>query len=950
MGQFKKRLNFLVKVFPVFIFIICGSTVSAQTKIEGKVTDDQTNEALIGANVIIKGTTNGTTTDIDGKFTLTVETFPVTLSISYLGYLLKEFEVKDATTKIKYSLSEDNVNLQAVEVTDSRLTEKQKESAVTIESMDLIAIKETPAANFYDGLGNLKGVDLTAASMGFKVVNTRGFNSTRPVRSLQIVDGVDNQAPGLNFSVGNFAGVSELDIQRVELIVGANSALYGPNAFNGVISMETKDPFIHKGLSMMGKVGERDLKETAVRYAQTHKLFGDRENFAYKLNIAYMEANDWEADNFDPTDQSIAGISNPGGYDAVNNYGDENIRPGINNFTGSFGRLNRPGLGIFHRTGYNELDLVDYDTKNLKLSPSFHYKTKNDIRLKYVYHYGTGTTVYQGDNRYSLKDLQIQQHVAEISKKDKFFVRAFHTKEDAGKSYDAVFTALLLQQDAKADADWNKDYENYWVRNIVGKVNGLPGYPDPNNPMYTGLWFGDTRDSIYNVADAVLLQFQDSLALWHQQAREFADGQGGSSINKPYYEPGTAKFDSAFKAITSNNTFLEGGSGFFDQSSLTHYQGQYKFDKNEFGFDDFSVLLGGNYRIYRPKSDGTIFIDTGDNEITNSEYGVYSSLEKRLFSKKLILTATGRLDKNENFDYLISPAASAVYLYNDNLTFRSSFSSAIRNPTLQDQYLYYNIGRAILIGNLNGFDSLVTVPSFFNAYEGLAFNKDSLDYFDVDPIRPEKVKSLEFGFKGTLFKSVFVDLSYYYSWYEDFLGYKIGADINVDTVNNVATVNEIYRVSANSPDRVTTQGFNAGIVYYFKKYYALSGNYSFNELDRQGSTDPIIPAFNTPKNKYNLGISGRDIVAKFGKVKIRHIGFNVNYKWVQGFLFEGSPQFTGEIPDYDMVDAQVNYKITKLNTTIKLGASNLLNKLNYQTYGGPRIGRLTYFSVLVELD
>jgi iron complex outermembrane receptor protein len=934
-------------------FAACCFTVStawAQLAIEGKINDDLTGEPLIGANVVIMGTTTGTTTDIDGKFELNVAQLPVTLTVSYLGYLNKDITVSQVEKNLTIRMEQDKVLLEAVEVVDSRITEKQKESPVTIESMDLIGVKETPAANFYDGLGALKGVDLTSASMGFKVVNTRGFNSTRPVRSLQLVDGVDNQAPGLNFSIGNFAGASELDIQRVELIVGANSALYGPNAFNGVISMETKDPFVHKGISAMGKVGERNLRETALRYANAHKLFGEKENFAYKLNIAYMEADDWEANSLNPTEQSIAGISNSGGYDAVNVYGDENIRPGINDFTGTAGRLRRPGLGIIHRTGYNEADLVDYDAKNLKISPSLHFKLTNKVTLKYTYNYGSGTTVYQGDNRYSLKDLQIQQHVGEIFQKDKFFIRAYHTKEDAGQSYDAVFTALLLQQAAKPNEDWSEDYENYWVRNVVNRVNTLPGYPNPNDPKYTNLWFGSTRDSIYRVADAVLKQYKDSLDFWHLQARQYADGPGGSARNSAFLRPGTDAFDSTMKSITSKNTFLEGGSGFFDQSSLTHYQGQYKFGEKEHHIQYLSVLLGANYRKYQPSSNGTIFIDTGDTKISNSEYGFYSSIEQRMAKEKLILTLTARLDKNENFDYLVSPAASAVYLHNKNMTFRSSFSSAIRNPTLQDQYLYYNVGRAILIGNLNGFDSLVTVPSFFNAYEGTFFEQDSLVYFDVDPVRPEKVQSLEIGFKGVLLKNLFLDASYYFSWYTDFLGYKVGADINLDTALNLATINEIYRVSANSPDQVTTQGINIGLTYYFKKYYSLLGNYSFNQLDRQGSTDPIIPAFNTPKNKFNLGISGRDILGKIAGMRIKNVGFNVNYKWVQGFLFEGSPQFTGSIPDYDMIDAQVNYRVPKIHSTFKLGASNLLNKQNYQTYGGPQIGRLTYFSILYELQ
>ena len=921
------------------VFLVSLSA-SAQTVIKGKVTDDITGEPLIGANVIIKGTTQGTTADLDGNFELKVnQALPVTLVVTYLGYKPFEFVASEAGQSLKIKLQSDEVVLGPVDVVDSRLTDKQKEAPTTIESMDLLAIKETPAANFYDGLGSLKGVDLTAASMGFKIVNTRGFNSTSPVRSLQLIDGVDNQAPGLNFSVGNFAGASELDVLKVELIVGANSALYGPNAFNGVIAMKTKSPFLFKGLTVMGKVGERNLRETAIRYADAFQNKKGEDKFAFKLNFSYFQADDWEADNYDPTEQSNVGASNFGGFDAVNIYGDENAFGNLSDFN----RRNSPGLGIYHRTGYREVDLVDYDTENLKAAGSLHYKITKEIEAKYEMHYGTGTTVYQGDNRYSLKDLQIWQHVAEVSQEDKFFIRAYNTSESAGNSYDAVFTALLLQDAVKDGPDWTRDYNNFWNIELEDRVLALPGFPDPNNPQYTQFWFGDSQDSIYNVVDQVFADNADSLIFWHQLARDYADGIGNPVFeNQPRLVPGTPAFDSAFASITSKRTFQEGGSGFFDQSALSHIQGQYKFEP-EF----MDILLGGSYRQYRPNSKGTIFLDTGDAKITNYEYGFYSSLEKRVWDESLILTATGRVDKNENFDFLFSPAASAVYLYDEKSTFRVSFSSAIRNPTLQDQFLFYNVGRAILLGNINGVDSLVTTESLGDYFSEL--NADTLEYFDVDPIRPEGVRTIEFGFKGVLFKNVFMDASYYYSWYRNFLGYKLGAAVNFDA-NGFLNQSQFYRVSANSPDIVTTQGFSLGLNYYFKKYYSLFGNYTWNVLDRRGSDDPIIPAYNTPEHKFNIGVSGRDMVVRLGGMTLKNVGFNVNYKWIEGFLFEGSPQFTGEIPTYDMVDAQVNYNWKKGDTVFKLGASNLLNKKNFQTYGGPRIGRMAYFSVTVGVD
>jgi outer membrane receptor protein involved in Fe transport len=389
-----------LKIFyALFVFIIAFCPAGAQN-ISGTVKDASTNESLIGATVSIKGSSSGTVTDEDGKFQLQVEqSFPITLIISYIGYLNKEVEVKEVSSSLTIKLQPDKITLQAVQVNGGRLNEKEKQSPLTVESMDLIAIRETPAFNFYEGLGALKGVDITSASLAFKIINTRGFNSTSPVRTLQMIDGVDNQAPGLNFSLGNFLGAPDLDVVRVDLIVGASSAYYGPNAFNGVISMATKDPFTTPGLSVSLKEGERGLFEGAIRWAQVLKNKKGIEKFAYKLNGYYLKAYDWEADNLNPVYGSREGSDNAGGYDAVNRYGDEFY------FAHDFTSLlwQKPGLGKIYRTGYSEKDLVDYHTNNGKLSAAFQYKITPDVRLILASNFGTGTTVYQGDNRYSLK-------------------------------------------------------------------------------------------------------------------------------------------------------------------------------------------------------------------------------------------------------------------------------------------------------------------------------------------------------------------------------------------------------------------------------------------------------------------------------------------------------------------------------------------------------------------
>ena len=127
----------------------------------------------------------------------------------------------------------------------------------------------------------------------------------------------------------------------------------------------------------------------------------------------------------------------------------------------------------------------------------------------------------------------------------------------------------------------------------------------------------------------------------------------------------------------------------------------------------------------------------------------------------------------------------------------------------------------------------------------------------------------------------------------------------------------------------------------------LAGNYSYNRLNKTFEDDRIIPAFNTPEHKFNTSFSARDLPLG-NRARKNTWGFNVNYKWIQGFSFEGSPQFTGFIPTYDLLDAQISMTLSRLNTTFKLGAANVLNNKQFQTYGGPRIGRMAYLSMVYD--
>ena len=411
---------------------------------------------------------------------------------------------------------------------------------------------------------------------------------------------------------------------------------------------------------------------------------------------------------------------NPGGSNAVNIYGDE--------YSGKFVSTydSRAGLNSFHRQGYKEIDIVDYNTKNVKAGVALHFRTNpskefDSPEFILASNYGTGTTVYQGDNRFSLRGIKFYQNRLEFRQKDKFFIRLYATNEDAGRSYDPYFTALKLQQASKTNEEWQQAYEFWWVRNDLGNV------------------FKNMKDAGYGPPEdfAGLLQWQKDnsavLSGYHQQAQAYANQASASANTQAFFEPGTARFDSLFNEIVSrkNNT-RENGTLFYDKSALYHAHGEYHF-KPKF-LNDWTV--GANVRMYRPDSDGTIFNDSMGLRINNSEWGAYTGGEKQVGDFKF--SATIRVDKNQNFDLLPTPAASIVWTPRENNYLRFSFSSAIRNPTLTDQYLNLRVGPATLLGNLNGFQGLIPVEGFRSWLENSTL---PLDSFDIAPIRPEKVKT-----------------------------------------------------------------------------------------------------------------------------------------------------------------------------------------------------------------
>ncbi|MCE7068275.1 carboxypeptidase-like regulatory domain-containing protein [Dyadobacter sp. CY326] len=663
----------ILKLCPLLFLFLINCAAFAQVNIEGKVTESTTNEALAGVSIQVKGKVIGTITDNKGQFKLTTTTNPpFALIISSVGFQTQEIEVTGGISKLDIKLAEQVILGRELVVSASRVEESVMKSPVAIEKMDIRNIRETPSANFYDALANLKGIDMTTQGVLFKSVNMRGFGATGNPRTVQMIDGMDNQAPGLNFPLDNIIGMSELDVENVEVLPGAASALYGPNAINGLILMNSKSPFLYQGLSANVKSGvmhesNRSKATTpfidgTIRYA---KAFNNK--IAFKVNLSYIKAKDWEATNYN--NLNVGGASDPRrgagtdlDYDGVNVYGDE-VQTNINAVAGTLaanGLLPQSAVALVpstfvSRTGYREKDLVDYNTKSFKANAAVHYRINEKIEAIAQVNYGYGTTVYTGTGRYSLRDFNLTQAKLEF-RGDNFTVRAYTTQERSGKSYLAGLAAVSMLNDFKPHSTWFGQY--------VGAF-----------------------------ATARAAGAQEDQA--HLTARQFAD--------KDMPMPGTAAYDQLLDKYR-NTPIVNGGGGFADKTNLYHVEGFYNF-KNEVKFVE--LLAGANYRLYELRSAGTLFADTKEGrngKIPISEYGAFLQAGKTLLSDHLKLTASLRYDKNENFNGQFTPRISAVTTFGEH-NIRLSYQTGFRIPTTQNQYIDLRTPSGTLIGGLTEFES-----------------------------------------------------------------------------------------------------------------------------------------------------------------------------------------------------------------------------------------------------
>ncbi|MCH7525519.1 MAG: TonB-dependent receptor, partial [Bacteroidetes bacterium] len=880
----------------LFLLLFCAFSY-AQTSVNGTVLDDS-GQPLPGANVIVIGTTTGVVTDFDGNYKLTVEQDPpFSIQVSSIGFETVTKEVTTNPQTLDFVLNEGN-ELDEIVISASRTPESVRESPVTIERFDANDIKFAASPDFYTSLENLKGVDVNQGSLTFNSINTRGFATFANTRFVQLVDGMDNASPLLNFVIGNFLGLNELDISSIELLPGASSALYGANAFNGILFMTSKSPFDHQGISVYYKTGltvqdlagDNQFYDFGIRAAHA---FSDK--FAAKASFSFLNGTDWFVNDTNEYVQGAPGTADailPFGssltHDALNIYGDEvTLGAGgsdlnqVAQFLESVGLIPLgasafvPAVDV-GRTGYREQDLTDYKASNGKLDVTLIYKPfGNDIEVEWKTKYGFGNTIYQGANRYTLKNFALQQHKLEIRGAD-FFIRGYATAENAGDSYDMRFTGINM----------NKIGASTWFGTYAGAY-------------LTGIFGGATDEQA------------------HAGARAFAD----ATVTP---QPGTPEFIALFNQVITDPDITT-GSKFLDNTKMYIGEGNYNFKRML--NDAVDLQVGGSFRQYSLDSGGTIFTDY-DGPIEYNEYGAYIQAIKKFSDDRLKISASVRYDKNEFFDASYSPRLSVNYSAGENKlhNFRASYQTGFRNPDTQSLFIGFDVGRAILVGSapdnldrrLPGTD-LTGRDVYFDSYSAAsvaafaaAGDSSLLVPVQIPLVEQEKVTAFDLGYRGKI--GIFtVDFNAYYNSYDGFIAQKVvitpnsGSTSDISGVIDLVTGNfKAFLTYTNSLADVNSYGGVISLSTKIAKDYRFSINYTNAQFDFDQASDPDFKAgFNTPEHKVKVSFGNRKLFENFG--------FGVNLRWSDEYLWEASIA-NALMPSRTVVDAQINYSIPSIKS------------------------------------
>ena len=973
-----------MKKLLTFIAVFASFTMWAQTQVSGTVTDAD-GQPLPGANIVLDGTT-GAVSDFDGNFSLSTDQQPpFSLTVSSVGFESATVEVTSATGSLTIQLSEGSTQLDEIVVSASRMAERIFESPVTVEKFSLQEIENTPSADYFNGLANLKGVSLVEAGLVFNQVQIRGFSDIYNEGLVTLVDGMNNQMPVFGFAVGNLIGLNELDVQSIELVPGAASALYGADAYKGILFLNSKNPFDHQGISVKIKqgvtdqdtAGQNDFTEISARMATQLS-----DKVAIKASLSHKEGTDWSAQDYR---HSVNGVifddypTNAPDYNAVNEEGeiafstalifDQLVGVTGNPAFSALAPISPNYFGTILSTGFNDVDMFGSETSNTKANLAIHYRpnSKSEITIQSLL--GTGTApLSTGGTRYHLDDVEIQQHKVEYQSGG-LTSRFYYTKEDAGETLVAQLMSIALQQQSSYPSGatgiqqgWGLTYLQTYL-GAIGQVEYPPALYAAQyqaNPLFgVGALLTGVATQIQTVAgtyaasggtttNPASLTFDDFLGYstqpFHDAARLAADAG--------MLKPGTSAFDAAFDAaseISADN--LGTGAKIIDVSKIYNYEIDYDFeDKLSIG----QLIVGANLRQYSLDTKGTLYTDYNE-PIEYQEYGAYAQLKRNIFDDNITLTGSLRYDKQTVLeDGNITPRLGLLFNLSDNQNIRLSAQQGFRNPTNQDKFIGYSQGTYTILGSSkesierfnqtvglrNGEVHTYTGPEVLNN----AFDILSGQAVDLDYVKAETVTMLELGYRFNS-PDFTLDISGYYSNYQDKIAGKfINSPVltsSLPTVEAALAGGSFYgfQVDSNLDEEFNAYGVSLEAIKSFSNNLNVNLVYEYNQKDYDDNDEiTSFISWNTPDHRLKAGVN-------YTK---SYFSLSGNLRYNSEYYYESS-FFSNTIDSNTVIDAKASFDLPSLNAVLEIGGNNIGGDNYVSLPGSGLIGSVYYTGLRIDI-
>jgi iron complex outermembrane receptor protein len=392
--QLKKASFFLMMLF-------CVSFISAQNTIKGTITDED-NEPILGANIIIKGTTTGTSSDFKGVFSfVTSKALPLEIVVSYTGYESKTLSVTKENQAIVVVLKAGDL-LDEVFISASRKAEKIQDAPASVSVITAKSIKNQAVANPISLLENTVGVSIDKQGSGRTNITMRGSSDLLATSVFVMMDYRSLIGSGINSFDANATTLLPIDIERVEVVRGPGSALYGPGVTSGVVHFLTKDPFKYPGGTIELSAGNLNTLKTSFRYANHNK----DKDFGYKITGFTSQSDEWgldpnnaidaatlatfQNDIIDPIDGSLVGQT--GG----------NLNEKGKSYGGSASLYFRPGnsgLNIVTTTGFNYTEGLYWGSQGEGYQAATDFYAQGRVSYK-----GLFAQVYYNSNKGSDED------------------------------------------------------------------------------------------------------------------------------------------------------------------------------------------------------------------------------------------------------------------------------------------------------------------------------------------------------------------------------------------------------------------------------------------------------------------------------------------------------------------------------------------------------------------